>query len=122
MMQLLTNEKELNNTVEKLMQEKQDAKDGSGSREIIRSFLERNAKELGLPLSEADEAVVLLYDNVFADVAKEKYDAEFDKDELVKLMKDILQKFAEQLESSPVFQGFAWCYIAISPHFSLVST
>ncbi|KAF7817837.1 calcium ion binding protein [Senna tora] len=102
--QLLANDMELNNIAEKVMQEKQD---GLGSREIIRSFLERNAKELGLPLSEADEAVVLLYDDVFADVPKEEYGAESDKDKLVELLKDILQKFAEQLESNPVFQDFA---------------
>ncbi|XP_028790349.1 uncharacterized protein LOC114746288 [Neltuma alba] len=104
--QLLTNEKELSSIAEKLVQEKQNSKSGSGNKEILRSFLERNAKELGLPLSEADEAVVLLYDDIFADVGKEKHE-ESDKDELVRLLKEILQKFAERLESSPVFQDFA---------------
>ena len=107
MLQLLANEKELNSIVEKALKEKAEATDGSGSIEIIRSFLEKNAKELGLPLSEANEAVVLLYDDVFADVAKEKDGAELDKDELVKLVKDILERLAEQLESNPIFQDFA---------------
>ncbi|KAJ1413887.1 EF-hand domain [Sesbania bispinosa] len=105
--QLLANEKELNSIVEKALQESPKAKDGLGSTEIIRSFLERNAKELGLPLSEADVAVVLLYDNVFADVAKEKEGVELNKEGLAKLMKDILEKFAEQLEFNPVYQDFA---------------
>lgn len=107
-MQLLTNEKELNSIVEKALQEKPEAKDdGVGSADIIRSFLERNAKELGLPLSELDEAVALLYDDAFADVAKEKEGVELGKEELVKLLKDVLEKFAEQLESNPVYQDFA---------------
>lgn len=105
--QLLANEKELNSFVEKALQEKANAKDGLGSSEIIRSFLERNAKELGLPLSEADDAAALFYDSVFADVAKEKDGVELDKEELAKLLKDILEKMAEQLELSPVYKEFA---------------
>ncbi|KAI9084875.1 hypothetical protein K1719_033281 [Acacia pycnantha] len=104
--QLLANEKELSRVAEKLMQEKENSKSGSGNKEVLRSFLERNAKELGLPVSEADEAVVLLYDDIFADVGKEEH-GESDKDELVRLLKETLQKFAEQLESNPVFQDFA---------------
>lgn len=106
-MQLLTNDKELNNIAGKIMEEKQDEKNGLVSKETIRSFLERNAKELGLPLSDGDETVTLLYDDVFADVARDEFGAKSDKDDLVKLMKHILQKFVEQLESSPVFQDFA---------------
>ncbi|XP_061340474.1 uncharacterized protein LOC133286956 [Gastrolobium bilobum] len=104
--QLLANEEELNSIVEKVLQEKPKAKDGLGSTEILRHFLESNAKELGLPLSEADEAVALLYDDVFADVVKENNSVELDKEELVKLVKDILEKFAEQLEINPVYQDF----------------
>lgn len=105
--QLLANEKELNSFLEKALQEKTNAKDGLGSTEIIRSFLERNAKELSLPLSEAGDAAALFYDSVFADVAKEKDGVELEKEELVKLLKDILEKMAEQLELSPVYQEFA---------------
>ncbi|KAK7285126.1 hypothetical protein RJT34_19886 [Clitoria ternatea] len=101
--QLVANEQELNSIVEKASQEKSNA-NGLGSTEIIRRFLEKNAKELGLPVAEADEAAVLLYDSVFADLAKEKDGMELDKEELAKLLKDILEKFAEQLESSPVYQ------------------
>ncbi|XP_020213502.1 uncharacterized protein LOC109797778 [Cajanus cajan] len=104
--QLLANEQELNSIVEKALWEKQEAKDGLGSTEIIRNFLERNAKELGLPVV-ADEAVVLLYDAIFADIAKEKDGVELDKEELAKLVKDILEKFSEQLEVNPVYQDLA---------------
>lgn len=104
--QLLANEKELNSFIEKALQEKANAKDGLGNTEIIRSFLERNAKELGLPLSEAGDAAALFYDSVFADVAKDKDGVELDK-ELTKLLKDIFEKMAEQLELSPVYQEFA---------------
>lgn len=107
MLQLLANEKELNSIVEKALQEEPKTKDCLGSTTIIRGFLERNAKELGLPQYGADDATVLLYDAVFADVTKEKDGMEFDKEELAKLLKDILEKFAEQLEFTPVYQDFA---------------
>jgi hypothetical protein len=107
MPQLLANETELNSFVEKATQEKPNPKDGLGSTEIIRSFLERNTKELGLPLSEDSDAAVLFYDSVFADVAKEKDGVELDKEDLAKLLKDILEKMAEQLELNPVYQEFA---------------
>ena len=107
MLQLLANEQELNTVVKKALQEKREAKDGLGSTEIIRSFLERNAKELGLPPAQADNAVVLLYDAVFAEITKEKDGAELDKEELAKLVKNILEKFAEQLEVNPVYQDLA---------------
>ncbi|KAK7258701.1 hypothetical protein RIF29_24283 [Crotalaria pallida] len=106
--QVLTKEEELSSIVEKVLQEKPEAKDGLGSVEILRSFLEKNAKDLGLPLIEVDEAVALLYDDVFADVvAKEKEGVELEKEELEKLLKEILDKFAEQLESNPLYQEFA---------------
>ena len=102
--QVLGNEEELNSIVEKVLKGKAEAKDGLGSIEIIRSFLEKNAKELGLPRSEANEAVVLLYDDVFTNVAKAKGSAELEKEELVKLVKDILERLAEQLQSNPIFE------------------
>ncbi|KAL2345789.1 hypothetical protein Fmac_007074 [Flemingia macrophylla] len=100
--QLLGNEHELNSTVEKALREKQEAKDSLRNTEIIRNFLKRNAKELGLPVAEADE-----YEAVFADIAKEKDGVELDKEELAKLVKDILEKFADQLEVNPVYQDLA---------------
>ncbi|XP_058738650.1 uncharacterized protein LOC131610663 [Vicia villosa] len=105
--QLLANEKELNSFVEKALQEKLNAKDGLGSTEIIRSFLEKNTKELGLPLSAGGDAADLFYEYVFADVAKEKGAVELEKEEPAKLLKDILEKMAEQLELNPVYQDFA---------------
>jgi len=95
--------------VEKVFREKVDARDGSSSTEIIRSYLEKNAKELGLPLLQAEVAAVLLYDGVFDDViTKEKDGDELDKEKLAKLVKDILQKFAEQLEANPVQQDLSY--------------
>ncbi|QCD77642.1 uncharacterized protein LOC114188852 [Vigna unguiculata] len=107
--QLLANEQELNNVVEKVFGEKVDARDGLRSTEIIRSYLEKNAKELGLPLVQAEVAAVLLYDAVFDDiVTKEKDGTELDKEELGNLVKDILQKFAEQLEANPLQQDLSY--------------
>ncbi|CAB4315917.1 unnamed protein product [Prunus armeniaca] len=88
---LLADEKQLNIIVEKILA------DGSGNAERIRSFLEKTGTELGLPPSEANEAVALLYDAVFADLE------EAGEDKFGNLVKQILEKFAEQLEASPVF-------------------
>ncbi|KAL6278802.1 hypothetical protein ACE6H2_022403 [Prunus campanulata] len=94
---LLADEKQLNIIVEKILEDKHQGKDGSGNAERIRSFLEKNGTELGLPPSEANEAVALLYDAVFADLE------EAGEDKFGNLVKQILEKFAEQLEASPVF-------------------
>ncbi|KAJ9180106.1 hypothetical protein P3X46_008391 [Hevea brasiliensis] len=99
---LLTNEKQLNNVTEKILQEKRSKKDDQKNTEIIRGFLEENGKELGLPPSEANEAVVLLYDAVLADVQSGKCDAE-SEDVFGELVKEILEKFAEQLEANPIY-------------------
>ncbi|KAA8544923.1 hypothetical protein F0562_019682 [Nyssa sinensis] len=100
---LLASEKELKHVIEKILKEKHNEKDAKRSTEIIRGFLEKNGKDLGLPSSEADEAVVLLYDAVFADVENGKSAAGSGKDDLEVLVKEILEKFAEQLEANPVF-------------------
>ncbi|KAM4119492.1 hypothetical protein ACJW30_03G063900 [Castanea mollissima] len=100
---LLDDKKELNNIVDKIWEEKHSGKEGLASVELIRGFLERNGTGLGLPPSEANEAVGLLYDAVFADVKDGKIAVEVEKDELGKLVKEILNKFAELLEANPVF-------------------
>lgn len=100
---LLADEKQLNDVVEKIFEEKKSGKEGQSSTELIRSFLEKKGKDLGLPPSEANEAVVLLYDAVFAELGTEKSAAELEKDDVLILVKKILEKFSEQLEANPVF-------------------
>lgn len=95
----MTDEKQLNNVTEKMLHRK---KDDQKNTEIIRGFLEENGKELGLPPSEANEAVVLLYDAVFADVQSGKCAAE-SEEVFRELVKEILEKFAEQLEANPIY-------------------
>ncbi|CAI8593187.1 unnamed protein product [Vicia faba] len=69
--------------------------------------LDKNTTELGLPLYDGGDAADLFYDCVFADVAKEKGAVELEKEEPAKLLKDVLEKMAEQLELNPVYQDFA---------------
>ncbi|KAA8537018.1 hypothetical protein F0562_029496 [Nyssa sinensis] len=102
---LLASEKQLNDVIEKILQEKHNEKDGEKSTEIIRSYLEINGKELGLPPSKADESVALLYNAVFADVVNGKSATGLENDDLGVLLKEILEKFAEQLEANPVFHN-----------------
>ncbi|CAL5379726.1 unnamed protein product [Camellia sinensis] len=102
---LLASEEKLNAVIEKMLQqEKNSVKDAKKSTGIIRSFLEENEKELGLPSSEAGDSVVLLYDAVFTDVGNMKSAAGSEKDDFQLLVKEILEKFAEQLEANPVFE------------------
>lgn len=102
-LQLLADEEQLSKVVEKIFQEKHSGNVSSGVAELTRSFLEKHGLELGLPPSEANEAVVLLYDAVFADVQSNTSTTELDRDEFAHVVKEILLKFAEQLEANPVF-------------------
>ena len=101
-MQVLANEKLLNDVVDKLIQEKNGQADAKTTKELIRSFLQKNGKDLGLPPLRADEMVVLLYDAVFADVEETKNTPGSEENFMV-VLKEILVRFAEQLEANPVF-------------------
>jgi NDP-sugar pyrophosphorylase family protein len=99
-LQVLADEKKLNDAIAKALQGKH--KNDQKSTEIIRDFLEKNGKELGLPPSEANEAVILLYDAVFTDIDSGR-DASIEEDDFRKLVREILEKFAEQLQANPVY-------------------
>lgn len=102
---LLADEKQLNGVIEKMLKEKKNLEGDRMSTAIIRGFLEKNWKDIGLPPSEANEAVVLLYDAVFADTDNSKNVVETE-DEFREHVKDILEKFAEQLDANPVYHDF----------------
>ncbi|KAF9681714.1 hypothetical protein SADUNF_Sadunf05G0031400 [Salix dunnii] len=97
---VLADEKKLNDVIAKALHG--EYKNDRKSTEIIRDFLEKNGKELGLPPSEANEAVILLYDAVFTDIDSGK-DVSLEEDESRKLVREILENFAEQLEANPVY-------------------
>ncbi|KAK6911400.1 hypothetical protein RJ641_023493 [Dillenia turbinata] len=99
---LLADEKQLNNIIEKTRLEMNIGEDGQEMTDVITVFLQKNGKELGLPPMEANEAAVLLYEAIFADLDKGKNDGKLNKDEFGILVKDILEKFAEQLEANPI--------------------
>ena len=101
-MQLLADEKQFNNVIQRVLQEKKSGKDELGKTELVRSFLEKHGKDLGLPPAESNEAVILLYDAVFSEVESEESAAQVG-DEFREYVKDILEKFAEQLEANPIF-------------------
>lgn len=101
---ILADEKQLSETVEKIMQEKQDEKDSLSTKDVIRHYLEKNGTSLGLPSLKNDEVVILLYDVVLGDIENENSDAKTsEKDEFLVLLKEILEKFAAQLEVNPTF-------------------
>lgn len=100
-MQILADEKQLSETVEKIMQEE---KDGPSTKDVIRHYLEKNGASLGLPPLKNDEVVILLYDAILGDIENEDIDAKIsEKDQFLVFLKEILEKFAAQLEVNPTF-------------------
>ncbi|XP_052192285.1 uncharacterized protein LOC127801327 [Diospyros lotus] len=97
---LLASKEKLNAVLERILQLEKSAE----RTDIIRDFLEENAKELGLPSPKAGESVAFLYDAVFADVGNSESAAAGSEEEFRLFVKKILEKFAEQLEANPVFQ------------------
>ena len=103
-MQLLADDIKLNDVVESIYHCNKTKQGETNSIEAIRSYLEKNGKDLGLPPSEANEAVTLLFDAVFTSIDKRKTSANLaNKNEFSELLKDILVAFVEQLEVNPVF-------------------
>ncbi|TMX04790.1 hypothetical protein EJD97_004671 [Solanum chilense] len=98
---ILTDEKQLSETVDKIMQEEE--KDGISTKDVIRHYLGKNGASLGLPPLN-DEVVILLYDSVLGAVENGSTDAKTSKkDEFLVFLKEILEKFAAQLEVNPTF-------------------
>ncbi|MCD7466368.1 hypothetical protein HAX54_002992 [Datura stramonium] len=101
---ILADEKELSETVEKIMQEKQEEKESLSTKDVIRQYLEKNGASLGLPPLKNDEVVILLYDVVLGDIENGDTDAKTsEKDKFLLFLKEILEKFAAQLEVNPTF-------------------
>ncbi|KAE8684752.1 GDP-mannose 3,5-epimerase 1-like [Hibiscus syriacus] len=99
---LLADEKQLNDVIERLSLETKSEKDELHKTKLIRSYLEKHGGDLGLPPSESNEAVILLYNAVFSEIENEKSVAGADE-EFREFVKGILEKFAEQLEGNPIF-------------------
>ncbi|KAI3937336.1 hypothetical protein MKW98_001907 [Papaver atlanticum] len=98
--------KQLNNLIEKISQDIDVSKDKKRFMEKTRKFLEENGSQIGLPSTEANESVVHLFDQVFSDVDKNcKSENELGKDDFAALVKEILENFAQQLDTNPVFHG-----------------
>lgn len=103
----MANKKRLTAAIDKILQEKKSTENEQLSIDEIRGFFEKNGKEYGLPPIEVNEAVALLYDAVFTDIGKNKTAVKMD-DEFRNFVKDILQKFAEELEINPVYYDFEY--------------
>ena len=100
-MQFLADQNKLDDLKEKLYKQILDCQKEQGCAEVIRSYLEKNGNELGLPPLEVNEAVPLMYNAIFADIESKCKD--FEKNEFRDLLKKILENFAEKLEVDPVF-------------------
>ncbi|CAN6970091.1 hypothetical protein IGI04_033278 [Brassica rapa subsp. trilocularis] len=99
---ILADEKTLKCLVEKMV------KDNQGRADLIKNLMIENGKELGLPpLSSENESVALLYETIQSQLNKrdkETSDASTEE-EFMDALKDILGRFAELLESTPVYSA-----------------
>ncbi|KAI4302995.1 hypothetical protein MLD38_038677 [Melastoma candidum] len=96
---ILCNEKQLTDIAEKMLAANPE---GLGSLESARKFLETNGAEFGVPPLDIDETTSL-YDAVFAAVGITlKSDPKKGKENFSETVKDILEKFAEQLQVDPL--------------------
>ncbi|GLJ36366.1 hypothetical protein SUGI_0730020 [Cryptomeria japonica] len=77
-------------------------KDGKVSKAELRPLFESKGSEWGLPPPEANDTVVLLYDQVFASVDQD-HSGQLERNEFEVLIKGILETFAEQLAANPIF-------------------
>ncbi|KAH7652284.1 EF-hand-containing protein [Dioscorea alata] len=98
----LENQKLFNEVLEKLFLEWKTYTNGQEDKEL-RGFLEAKGLEFGLPSSESSEAVALLYDQIFSEIDKDKITGDLERDAFQVIVKDILEKIAQQLEEDPIF-------------------
>ncbi|KAJ4877721.1 calcium-binding EF hand family protein [Raphanus sativus] len=105
---ILADEKTLKCLVEETVLEESTGKDNQGRADLIKNLMIEKGKELGLPpLSSESESVALLYETIQSQLTKrdkETSDASTE-DEFMDALKDILGKFAELLESTPVYSA-----------------
>ncbi|EHA8587700.1 hypothetical protein COCNU_scaffold002991G000020 [Cocos nucifera] len=95
-------DKELfDNEIEGLFQDWIAYSSEEGNKETLQGFFEAKGPELGLPPSESNEAVLLLYDQIFS--AINDVTGDLTRDSFQEVVKNILEKFVEQLEANPVF-------------------
>ncbi|MCO5583066.1 hypothetical protein L7F22_036973 [Adiantum nelumboides] len=87
---------------DKIFDEFDSSKDGKLSRNELRRVLESHGEEWGLPARESNEHVGQLYNDLFS-VCDANSSGEIDKKEFQSLLREILEVFAEKLESNPVF-------------------
>ncbi|KAL0455228.1 UNVERIFIED_CONTAM: hypothetical protein Slati_0862000 [Sesamum latifolium] len=98
---LVTDERQLDDVVKKIMQEKYESKSELSNTMKVRHLLEKHWDEFGLPPPKLDEMVVL-FDDIFSEVESQNDAAESEKDGFMVLLKKILENFAEKLEANPI--------------------
>ncbi|XP_072972584.1 uncharacterized protein [Typha angustifolia] len=77
-------------------------RNGEGNKEKLYSFLEDKGSELGLPPSKSNEAVLLLYNQIFSGLDEEKVAGDLTKNVFQVTMREICEAFAQRLEANPV--------------------
>ncbi|XP_031482811.1 uncharacterized protein LOC116252525 isoform X2 [Nymphaea colorata] len=100
--QILANEELLLDTIDRIFDKQTASELDGGSIRKFRALLEKDGTEFGLPLAGSNEALVLLYDQVFGSLDIQN-DEELDKEAFGSAVKQILQEILNQMESNPVF-------------------
>ncbi|KAL1208916.1 hypothetical protein V5N11_030394 [Cardamine amara subsp. amara] len=101
---ILADENKLKSLVEKTIVEESKEKEKQGQADLIKTLIIKNGKELGLPqLSSDNEPVAFLYETVFSQLNNREKDSS--EEGLMNALKDILRKFEELLETTPVYSA-----------------
>ncbi|RWV88072.1 hypothetical protein GW17_00049875 [Ensete ventricosum] len=76
---------------------------GEGNMERLQGLLKAKGSKLGLPAAESNEAVALLYDQIFSEIKEEVIAGELTRDAFHVVVSDIMEKLVDQLEANPIF-------------------
>ncbi|XP_008808014.1 uncharacterized protein LOC103720192 [Phoenix dactylifera] len=98
---ILADKELFDNEIEGLFQDWIAYRSGEGNKETLQGFFVAKGRKLGLPPPESNEAVLLLYDQIFSvinDITGDLTRVSFQE-----VVKNILEKFVEQLEANPMF-------------------
>ena len=102
-LQILADSDLLDSVIERMFQDWDATKAEGGNKEKLQAILESKGTELGLPPSESNEAVALLYDQIFTEVGEEMLSGNLDRGAFQEAVKGTFKKLADQLEANPVF-------------------
>lgn len=102
-LQLLEHKELLDDEMESMFGDWNARGRGEGNMERLQGLLKAKGSRLGLPPAESNEAVALLYDQIFSEIKEEVIAGELTRDAFHIVVSDIMEKLVDQLEANPIF-------------------